>query len=123
VADQECDVIEVSFMKRQRFWCLWISKQDHLPRKLKQIVRLARGDGIGLEDWSEVTINAEIPQEKFAWSPPAGWRQWSRPDIEDDLLPLGQEAPDFELRAADGGKIKLSDYRGKVVWFYIWRAG
>jgi outer membrane lipoprotein-sorting protein len=123
VDDQECDVIEVSFMKRQRFWYLWLSKQDHLPRKLKQIIRFGRGDGIGIEDWSQVTINAEIPDEKFAWSPPVGWRQWFQPDIEDDLLPLGEEAPDFELRAADGGKIKLSDYRGKVVWFYIWRAG
>ena len=32
-------------------------------------------------------------------------------------------ATDFELLLADETKVKLSDYRGKIVWFYIWRAG
>jgi len=120
--DQECDVIEVSFMKRQRIWYLWLSKQDHLPRKLKQVVRVARPI-VGYEHWSEVTINAEIPMEKFAWSPPEGWQQWSLPGPEERLLKPGKEAPDFELLLADGSKIKLSDCRGKAVWFYMWRAG
>jgi len=31
VGDEECDVIEVSIMKRQRSWYLWLSKKDHLP--------------------------------------------------------------------------------------------
>jgi len=122
VGDQEFDVIEVSFMKRQRSWYLWLSREDHLPRKLRQIVRV-RKDALGYEEWSDVTVNAEIAQEKFAWLPPEGWRQWSQPDFEDDLLALRQEAPDFELRAAGGGKIKLSDYRGRIVWLYLWRAG
>ena len=122
VAGQECDVIEVSFMKRQRIWYIWLSRQDHLPRKIKQVVRVSR-PLIGYEHWSDVTINAEIPDEKFAWSPPEGWQQWRLPDSAERLLKPGQEAPDFELLAADEAKIKLSDYRGKVVWLYIWRAG
>jgi outer membrane lipoprotein-sorting protein len=122
VEDEECDVIEVSIMKHQRSWYLWLSRQDHLPRKLKQVVRVAY-DIIMHEQWSQVTINAEIPTEKFAWAPPEGWQQWRLPGPEERLLKPGQDAPDFELRLADGGKIKLSDYRGKVVWFYIWRAG
>lgn len=122
VADQECDVIEVSFMKRQRFWYLWLSKQDHLPRKLKEVVRVSR-PLIGYEHWSDVRINAEIPDEKFVWAPPAGWQQWTPPDIEEKLLKPGAEAPDFELLLADETKVKLSDYRGKIVWFYMWRAG
>jgi hypothetical protein len=28
-----------------------------------------------------------------------------------------------ELALADGSKTKLSDYRDKIVWLYIWRAG
>jgi len=71
----DCDVIEVSFMKRQRIWFLWLSRQDHLPRKLKEVVRVNR-DLVSVEHWSQVTINAEIPDEKFAWLPPAGWQQW-----------------------------------------------
>jgi outer membrane lipoprotein-sorting protein len=122
VGDEECDVIEVSIMKHQRSWYLWLSKQDHLPRKMKQVVRVAY-DIIMHEQWREVTINAEIPTEKFAWVPPEGWQQWRLPGLEERLLKPGQDAPDFELLTADGSKVKMSDYRGKVVWFYIWRAG
>ena len=39
VGDEDCDKIELSIMKHQRSWYLWLSKNDHLPRKLKQIVR------------------------------------------------------------------------------------
>jgi len=122
VEDEECDVIEVSFMKNHRSWYLWLSRQDHLPRKLKQSVRVAY-DEVKHEQWSQVTINAEIPPEKFAWAPPEGWQQCRMPDPEERLLKPGQDAPDFELVSADGGKIKLSDYRGKVVWFFLWSAG
>jgi hypothetical protein len=119
---QECDVVEVSFMKRQRIWYIWLSRQDHLPRKLKEVVRVARPI-IGYEYWSDVQINTEIPDDKFVWKPPAGWQEWSPPDLEEKLLKPGTEAPDFELLLADETKVRLSDYRGKIVWFYIWRAG
>jgi len=122
IKGQECDVIEVSFMKRQRIWYIWLSKQDHLPRKIKQVVRVSR-PLIGYEYWSDVTVNAEIPDTKFVWSPPAGWQEWTPPDPAEKLLKPGEEAPDFELLLADETRVKLSDYRGKVVWFYMWRAG
>jgi outer membrane lipoprotein-sorting protein len=122
VGDEDCNVIEVSYLKHQRSQYFWISKRDDLPRKLKDVVR-ANQDIISHEVWSNVTVNAEIPAEKFAWTPPEGWRQWHPPGPEDKLLKPGQNAPDFELLSADGGKIKLSDYRGKVVWVYIWRSG
>jgi outer membrane lipoprotein-sorting protein len=122
VEEEECDVIEVSIMKGQRIWQLWLSKQDHLPRKLKQIIHVSR-DIITHERWTEVTINAEISIDKFAWTPPEDWRQWRLPDLEESLLKPGQGAPDFKLTSVDGSTIKLSDYYGKVVWFYIWRAG
>ncbi|MGB2864421.1 MAG: DUF2092 domain-containing protein [Sedimentisphaerales bacterium] len=120
--DKEYDVIEVSFMKRQRSWYLWLSREDHLPRKLTQIVRVYK-DLVGHERWLDVTVNAEIPAEKFVWSPPAGWRQWERPAVDSTLLALKQAAPDFELPLVGGDKVKLSDYKGKIVWLYIWRAG
>ena len=28
------------------------------------------------EEWSSVTINADIPNTMFAWKPPEGWTQW-----------------------------------------------
>ncbi len=123
VGTEDCDEIEVSIMKHQRGWYLWLSKRDHLPRKLKLVLRLGH-DITTNEQWSAVTINGEIPNTLFAWKPPAGWKQWTMPRPEERLLKPGTKAPDFELAAADGKRrIKLSDYRGQIVWFYIWRAG
>jgi outer membrane lipoprotein-sorting protein len=118
----ECDVIEVSFMNRQRIWYLWLSRKDHLPRKLKEVVRVSR-PLVMYEYWSDVKINAEIPDERFVWTPPAGWVQWTPPEPDEKLLKPGTEAPDFELLLADETKARLSDYRGKIVWFYMWRVG
>lgn len=122
VGDEECDQIELSIMKHQRSWFLWLSRRDHLPRKLKQIVRVSY-DIVMSEEWSSVTINGDIPDTMFAWKPPEGWTQWKMPPIEDGLLKPGTKAPDFDLASADGKRIKLSDYRGQIVWFYVWRAG
>jgi hypothetical protein len=110
-------------MNHQRSWYLWLSPKDYLPRKLKQVVRVSY-DIITEELWSEVTINADIPTEKFIWKPPEDWQEWRMPGPEEALLKPEQEAPDFNLLLADGGRVKLSDYRGKsAVWLYIWRAG
>ena len=122
INEEKYDVIEVSFMERQRTWYLWLSSQDNLPRRMKEIIR-ATDDYIGTERWLDVTINAEIPDDKFAWSPPQGWQQWEMPKPEDKLLKPKTQAPDFNLPAIDGDKIRLSDNRGKVVWIYIWSAG
>lgn len=122
VGDEDCNVIEVSYANHQRSHYFWISRRDNLPRKLKEIVR-GSYDIITHELWSEVTINDEIATEKFTWTPSEGWQQWHPPSAEDKLLKPGQQAPDFELLAADGSKIKLSDYRGKVVWLNFWRVG
>jgi outer membrane lipoprotein-sorting protein len=122
VSGEECDGIEVSFMKHQRSWYLWLSRRDHLPRKLKQVVRVSY-DIITHEVWSDVRINQDVSLEKFAWKPPEGWEEFRLPQIEEGLLKPGTEAPDFDLVSIDGGRIKLSDYRGKVIWFYVWRAG
>ena len=122
VGTEECDHIEVSIMKHQRSWYLWLSKTDHLPRKLQEIVRVSF-DLIIDEQWSDLAINADIPKKMFVWTPPKGWKQWKFPDPKDKLLKPGTQGPDFQLASADGKQIRLSDFRGQVVWLYIWRAG
>ena len=122
IGDEECDRIEVSYMKHQRSWYLWLSPKDHLPRKLKEVVRVAH-DIVMTEVWSDIVINKPIAAEKFVWKPPEGWRPWKFPEPEESLLKPGTVAPDFELPLVDGKLVKLSDFRDKIVWFYIWRVG
>jgi outer membrane lipoprotein-sorting protein len=122
VGQEQCDVIEVCFMNAQRSWYLWLSQRDHLPRRAKQILR-GLGTLVDVEVWQDVAVNAGIPAEKFVWSPPQGWRVWTAIDPATKLLKPGQPAPDFTLRALEGGKIKLSDFRDQIVWLYIWRSG
>jgi outer membrane lipoprotein-sorting protein len=122
VGGEDCDGIEVSIMKHQRSWYLWLSKADHLPRKLKEIIRVSY-DLVVEERWSELAVNADIPNTMFAWKPPKGWKKWKFPDSQDKMLKPGTQGPDFQLTSTDGQRIKLSDFRGQVVWFYIWRAG
>ena len=45
------------------------------------------------------------------------------PDIEEGLLKPGTVAPDFDLASADGSRLKLSNFRGQVVWLNKWRCG
>jgi peroxiredoxin len=36
------------------------------------------------------------------------------------VISIGQQAPDFAIKGEDGREIKLSDYRGKVVFLNFW---
>jgi outer membrane lipoprotein-sorting protein len=119
---EDCDIIEVSVMSAQRTWFIWLSRRDYLPRRIKQIIRHTHNI-VGVEDWLDVKVDEGISQWRFAWSPPDTWQPWVKPDPEDTLLKPGTAAPDFSLRGLNGGRISLADYRDKMVWFYIWRAG
>ena len=122
VGGEVCDVIEVSYMQAQRTRVFWISREDQLPRRIKEIVRLA-DIHITVEEWVNVAVNEDIPAKKFAWSPPEGWRRWTPPKAKRFLLAAGSEAPDFVLPSVDKGNIGLSDYRGQVVWLCMWQVG
>ena len=79
MGDEECDVIEVSYDRAHRTRYFWISRNDNMPRKVKEIVRRPEASvTVTVEEWSEVTLNPEMPQRMFIWSPPAGWREWRK---------------------------------------------
>jgi peroxiredoxin len=122
VGGEACDVLELSIMDGQRTRVLWLSANDHLPRKVSQTILVA--NTLTMEEiWSDVAINAEMPSEQFVWQPPENWREWRFPASEDKLLKPGSEAPEFCLPVLGGGEIRLSDLRGKVVWLAFWRIG
>jgi len=122
IAGEECDQIEVSLAGGQRRWFLSLAQRDHLPRRLKEIVRVST-DHVTQEGWSSVIINGEIPDSLFAWTPPAGWTRFQLRPAEDHLLKPGTPAPDFNLASVSGERIKLADFRGKVVLLSFWRVG
>jgi len=122
IGGEQCDGIEVSFMKHQRSHYLWLSRRDHLPRKLKEVVRV-KYDIITEATWSNVSVNHPLDDAMFRFAPPAWWVEFRLPQLEDGLLKPGAAAPDFDMARLGGGRIKLSDYRGKVVWLNVWRVG
>jgi peroxiredoxin/outer membrane lipoprotein-sorting protein len=117
-----CDIIEVSIMNNQRSKYFWLSRSDHLPRKLMEIVRV-RDTSITKELWSDVFMNVDIPDALFSWQPPEGWEEYQDPDLETNLLKPGTIAPDFEFKTLSGDLLKLSDLRGSVVLINFWRVG
>ncbi len=122
VGGELCDVIEVSVMKHQRSRYLWLSRRDHLPRKLREVTRVEY-DIVTDETWSNVKVNEPLDDAMFQWTPPEGWQEWRLPELEDGLLKPGTPAPDFDMARLGGGRVKLSDLRGKVVWLVVWRVG
>jgi peroxiredoxin/outer membrane lipoprotein-sorting protein len=121
VRNEVCDVIEISYMHAQRTRYVWISSEDHLPRKTKEILRRAENH-VTVSQWSKVNLDAPIPASMFVWSPPVDHTQWHLPEPEASLLKSGQ-APDIALSSPDKQSLSLSDYRGKFVWLYLWQVG
>ena len=94
-------------MNGQRSWYLWLSQRDYLPRNLQQVVRVSVNHVMD-EEWSSVTINSDLSDALFTWSPPEGWTEYVRQKPDDALLKPGTQAPDFELDASNGHRYRLS---------------
>ena len=119
---QVCDMIEISMLDGQRRQTYSLSRKDHLPRKLGELVRVEK-DHVVHERWSLVAVNESIPDTRFQWQPPQDWKPWSLPDPAEEYLKPGTKAPDFELKSVDGKRIRLSDFEGKAIWLCFWRLG
>ncbi len=65
-------------MQARRTRYLWLSRQDHLPRKIKEIVRGAE-TRVTVEEWSDVKINAEIPPNSSPGRRPRTGSNGTRP--------------------------------------------
>ncbi len=102
-----CDVIEVSFLFGQRSHLLWLSKIDHLPRRIKQVSRVCEYLTT-YETWHDVHQNEDIPDRMFEWNPPADWTEIHIPSPSlPPLLQSGEDAPDSSLMYTNGELIRL----------------
>ena len=115
-----CDKVHVSLLDGQRHWTFSISRGDHLPRKLEELVKVS-DNRFAAETWTNIVVDGAISDSKFDWKPPSDWVQWQLPP--ENPLGIGTEAPDFRMTLTDGTYTKLSDYRGKTVWLVFWRLG
>jgi peroxiredoxin/outer membrane lipoprotein-sorting protein len=122
IGEEKCNVIEAQFMDGQRSRFFWLSERDFMPRKIREIVRLEQ-DVITEEVWTDVRLDEDMPLELFLWEPPEGWVRVEQPQGEAGLIAPGTEAPNFECELVDGGKCRLSDFRGDVVLLVFYRAG
>jgi thiol-disulfide isomerase/thioredoxin len=61
-------------------------------------------------------FDTKLPQGTQATQMPGG----NQSDDSKPPVPLGQPAPNFEVTALSGKKVKLSDFRGKVVMLDFW---
>ncbi|MHC4248119.1 MAG: DUF2092 domain-containing protein [Planctomycetota bacterium] len=65
------------------------------------------------ENWS---VNAEIPDSRFAFAPPPGARRVDRFSLEGSPHGmLGQKVPPLKLALLGGGEMDLASHRGKAV--------
>lgn len=122
IGNETCDFIEVSYLDHQRSRYFWLGENDHLPRKIKEVTRVSY-DLITEENWSNLSVNLEIPDSIFVWTPPEGWTELVDPSLASRLLAIGTPAPDFSFELMDGKTFTLSDYKGKIVLINFWRVG
>jgi thiol-disulfide isomerase/thioredoxin len=120
-----CHVIYVEYVRdandlRRERW--FIGAGDNLPRKVEQVFADDKGR-YGAYVLTLSNLRADVPVNASAFSPraPVGYRvKPYSPPARPALLPVGEAAPEWELRDPSGAAHRLSDYRGQVVVLDFW---
>jgi outer membrane lipoprotein-sorting protein len=75
-------------------------------------------------EYRNIRLDAALTPKRFAWAPPAGWKEMSSGAPQDGLLKIGSKAPDFAVLTPSGKKLSLAQVmKGKKAtlvnfWFY-----
>lgn len=122
IEGEPCHKLKVSMMEGQRVRTIWLSKNDHLPRKLFSDLLVANPQTT-TEVWSGIAVDTELEDELFAWKPPDDYEERRIPTVEEMILQVGDVAADFTLDDAEGKPLALADFDGKIIWLMFWRIG
>jgi len=110
---------------------LFLGKKDNLLRRMEMTVqpRASMGKlppaGQIIFSTSELNTHPNIDEKLFHLECPEGFRDepWKAPPQsrgQNNLLPVGGEAPDWELKNSEGKTVTLKSLRGKVVVLEFW---
>jgi len=122
IEGEPCHTLEVSMMEGQRVRTIWLSKKDFLPRKLFSDLIVANPQTT-TEVWSKISVDPELDDALFAWTPPDDYEERRTPTVEEMILQVGDEAADFTLDDADGKPLALAEFKDKIIWLMFWRIG
>jgi thiol-disulfide isomerase/thioredoxin len=119
VGDVACHVVYVVYANdTESRW--YFGKDDNLPRRVDRIS--ARGDTALVV--TELKVAPEFGAETFHPRCPEGYetKVYEPParKPKPELLSMGSEAPDWELKTPEGTTVRLKELRGNVVVMDFW---
>jgi thiol-disulfide isomerase/thioredoxin len=109
---------------------LFLGVEDYLLRRIEKTVQVpsfpGRPPSVGRIIFSvtELDPHPQINESLFHIDPPAGYesRRLKAPPsrLATGLLPIGSQAPDWQLKTPDGKTVSLQGLRGKIVVLDFW---
>lgn len=113
-----CDVVYVVYRNdTESRW--YFGREDALPRRVDRLLGPKGKLGAIVLSIADLSIDPEFDKEVFRPKRPQGYdkRQFEAPR---ELLAVGSQAPDWELKTPDGKTVRLSDLRENVVVLDFW---
>ncbi len=118
IGEVDCDVVHVVYAMGQGEAVWYFGQADHLPRRVDRT-----GGGYALE-LTNVNAKAKLKAEEFALKAPEGFATTEYkappPPPAPEMIAVGADAPNWELKGADGKSVSLKDLRGNVVLIDFW---
>jgi peroxiredoxin len=124
-----CYVVEIgdnrSTASRSSLKTLWIDKTRYIVVREVNLSREARESGDFTEKktttvFNIASVNQSLPDELFAFTPPAGAKEISEDEDEDEAALTGQPVSDFTLKDSEGKSVSFKDLHGKIVLINFW---
>jgi thiol-disulfide isomerase/thioredoxin len=123
VGDVDCDIVHAVFAPGGDEVRWYIAKTDHLPRRVQRIIQTPVGRTTITTTLLTLDTQPQVQEEAFRLEKPAGFEEpvFAQPGAGGgDLLPVGNEAPDWTLKDASGNAVTLKGLRGKIVLLDFW---